>query len=95
MSVLPIPALHHAVCVPIASWEPRTWRAVFRCGLGACPRLGGKHEAAVVVMINMTVFEVMVGRWAVNLEQEEEDMGGLPRGTQTEGLSESGCGFEG
>jgi len=62
---------------------------------GACPRLGGKHEAAVAVMINMTVFEVMVGRWAVNLEQEEEDMGGLPRGTQTEGLSESGCGFEG
>ena len=24
-------------------------------------------------MINMTVFEVMVGRWVVNLEQEEKD----------------------
>ena len=41
--------------------------------MGACPRLGGKHEAAVAVMINMTVFEVMVGRWVVNLEQEEKD----------------------
>ena len=87
MSVLPIPALHHAV--------RGTWRAVLGADWGRGHVWGREHEAAVLVMINMTVFEVMVGRWVVNLEQGEEDMGGLPRGTQTEGLSESGCGFEG
>ena len=65
LSVLPIPALHHAV--------RGTWRAVLGADWGRGHVWGREHEAAVVVMINMTVFEVMVGRWVVNLEQEEKD----------------------
>lgn len=60
--------MHHAVLLPIASWEPRTC-----CGrrvLATDDRW--EHEAAALMMINMTEFEVMAGsRWVVNLEEDD------------------------